>query len=533
MFKKLLIANRGEIAVRIIRACQELGIKTVAIYSSVDQEALHAELADEAVDIGEPRAYLNKELIVQIAKEKGAEALHPGYGFLSENSEFARLCTEAGVTFVGPPPTAIESMGDKAVARETMMKAGVPVVPGSDALVDNVEQAHEIAMEIGYPVLIKASAGGGGRGMRIAMHKGELEKALEGAKSEAQSCFGNSEVYIEKYLENCRHIEFQVLADNYGNVIHLGERDCSVQRRNQKLIEESPSPALHGRLREVMGEVAVTAARAVNYSGAGTVEFLLSQYGDFYFMEMNTRIQVEHPVTEEVTGIDLIKEQIKVAAGERLNIEQKDVVIRGHAIEARINAENPFKNFMPNPGQITYYRPPGGFGVRLDSAVYPGYTINPYYDSMIGKLVVYGKDRQEALKRLERCLEEFIIEGVETTIPFHLHVLKNEYFKRGEVYTNFILKRLEPFGEEQRVEKPKKERPIVYKKQPAKQSEAKQEITSEIMAVITAAVESIGQDTKYMIKEVAASRNSEGLGPSPWKAMGLNQLMMGRVGRGR
>ncbi len=551
MFKKILIANRGEIAVRIIRACKELDIKSVAIYSEVDKESMHVQLADEAVCIGAPRSYLEKETIIRVAKETGAEAIHPGFGFLSENAGFARQCTDAGLVFIGPSPEAIESMGDKSVARETMLKAAVPVVPGSDTILENDEDANKIAVSIGYPVLIKASAGGGGRGMRIANNRGEILDAVRAARSEAQSAFGNSEVYIEKYLDNCRHVEFQILADNHGNAVYLGERDCSVQRRNQKLIEEAPSPALSPRLRQIMGEVAVAAAKAVNYSGAGTVEFLLTTYGEFYFMEMNTRIQVEHPVTELITGIDLIKEQIRVAANEPLGYEQKDIVIRGHAIECRINAEDPYMNFMPNPGTITAYRAPGGFGVRLDSAAYAGYTITPYYDSMIGKLIVWAKDRDEAIARMRRCLQEFLIEGVETTIPFHLHVLKNKYFQKGDVYTNFIAKRLEPFvREEEQVEEEVQDQaaPCEVKSVPepagagsnlaetattewaapeVKLAPADEAIPPEILAVITAAVDAMG-DGDYRIAGIRKVSGEPAIGISPWRLLGLNNLMLSR-----
>ncbi len=445
MFKKILIANRGEIAVRIIRACREMDISTVAVYSQADKDSLHVRWADEAYCIGPPPAaqsYLNFSNIISAALISGAEAIHPGYGFLAENASFAEICLASGITFIGPPPAAIQKMGDKALARKTMIAAGVPVVPGSEGVVGDFTKAAKIARDIGYPVIIKASAGGGGRGMRVVHNEAELEKAFSTAQAEARSAFGSGEVYIEKYIEEPRHIEFQVLGDSYGHIIHLGERDCSVQRRNQKVVEEAPSAALTPELREKMGEVAVKAARAAGYYSAGTVEFLLDKHYNFYFMEMNTRIQVEHPVTELVTGIDLIKEQIRIAAGEKLALAQEDVVIRGHAIECRINSEDPSKNFMPVPGKIVAYLPPGGPGVRVDSAVYEGYVIPPFYDSMIGKLIVWGKDREEAIARMQRALQEFVIEGVPTTIPFHLKVLNNAFFRSGEVYTNFIQRRV-------------------------------------------------------------------------------------------
>ncbi|EHL07569.1 acetyl-CoA carboxylase, biotin carboxylase subunit [Desulfitobacterium hafniense DP7] len=445
MFKKVLIANRGEIALRIIRACREMDIETVAVFSEADRDALHVREADQAVCIGphpSTKSYLNIPNIISAAELTGVDAIHPGYGFLSENARFAEICESCGITFIGPSPRAIETMGDKATARKTMIEAGVPVVPGSKEVLTDVESASVLAKEIGYPVMIKASAGGGGKGMRIAQNPKELAKSIQAAQSEAQAAFGNSEIYLEKYVEEPRHIEFQILADKHGNVIHLGERDCSLQRRNQKLLEEAPSSALTPELRKAMGEAAVKAAKAADYSSAGTIEFLLDKHGHYYFIEMNTRIQVEHPVTEFVTGIDLLKAQIRVAAGEPLGIEQEDVQIRGWAMECRINAENSEKNFMPSPGTIEFYHPPGGPGVRVDSAAYQGYTIPPYYDSMIGKLIVWGADREEAIQRMKRALEEFYIEGVHTTIPFHLKVLDNAFFRRGEVYTNFIQRRI-------------------------------------------------------------------------------------------
>ncbi|MFO3787736.1 acetyl-CoA carboxylase biotin carboxylase subunit [Bacillus mojavensis] len=442
MIKKLLIANRGEIAVRIIRACKELGIETVAVYSEADKDALHVQMADEAFCIG-PKAskdsYLNVTNIVSVAKLTGTDAIHPGYGFLAENADFAELCEEVNVTFVGPSAEAISKMGTKDVARETMKQAGVPIVPGSQGIIENVEEAVSLANEIGYPVIIKATAGGGGKGIRIARTEEELINGIKITQQEAATAFGNPGVYIEKYIEDFRHVEIQVLADNYGNTIHLGERDCSIQRRLQKLLEESPSPALDSEIREQMGEAAVKAAKAVGYTGAGTVEFIYDYREQrYYFMEMNTRIQVEHPVTEMVTGTDLIKEQIRVASGMELSLKQEDVVFEGWAIECRINAENPSKNFMPSPGEIKMYLPPGGLGVRVDSAAYPGYTIPPYYDSMIAKVITYGKTRDEAVARMKRALSEFVIEGIETTIPFHIKLLEHETFVSGEFNTKFL-----------------------------------------------------------------------------------------------
>ncbi|BDG80629.1 MULTISPECIES: acetyl-CoA carboxylase biotin carboxylase subunit [Bacillus] len=442
MIKKLLIANRGEIAVRIIRACKELGIETVAVYSEADKDALHVQMADEAFCIG-PKAskdsYLNVTNIVSVAKLTGTDAIHPGYGFLAENADFAELCEEVNVTFVGPSAEAISKMGTKDVARETMKQAGVPIVPGSQGIIENVEEAVSLANEIGYPVIIKATAGGGGKGIRVARTEEELINGIKITQQEAATAFGNPGVYIEKYIEDFRHVEIQVLADNYGNTIHLGERDCSIQRRLQKLLEESPSPALDSEIREQMGEAAVKAAKAVGYTGAGTVEFIYDYREQrYYFMEMNTRIQVEHPVTEMVTGTDLIKEQIRVASGMELTLKQEDVLFEGWAIECRINAENPSKNFMPSPGEIKMYLPPGGLGVRVDSAAYPGYTIPPYYDSMIAKVITYGKTRDEAVARMKRALSEFVIEGIETTIPFHIKLLEHETFVSGEFNTKFL-----------------------------------------------------------------------------------------------
>ena len=444
MFDKLLIANRGEIAVRVIRACRELGIKTVAVYSEADRNALHVSMADEAFCIGPPpaaKSYLNITGIISVAEVTGADAIHPGYGFLAENAAFAEVCESCGITFVGPPVTALEVMGAKARARESVAAAEVPVVPGSGGVV-TAKEAVEVAEEIGYPVLIKASAGGGGRGMRTAHHREDLLQALQTAQAEAQAAFGNPDVYIEKYIEEPRHIEVQVLGDRYGKIIHLGERDCSVQRRNQKLLEEAPSPAVTPALRQQLGEAAVRAARSVGYYNAGTVEFLLDRNNNFYFIEMNARIQVEHPVTEMVTGLDLVKEQIRIAAGEPLTLNQEDVAINGWAIECRINAEDAWRDFAPSPGRVTAYLPPGGPGVRVDSALYQGYEVTSYYDSLLAKLIVWGKDRREAIARMERALGEFVIEGVVTTIPFHQRVVNNAFFRRGEVYTNFVRRRV-------------------------------------------------------------------------------------------
>jgi len=440
-----LIANRGEIAVRIIRACRELNIPTVAVYSTADRDSLHVRLADEAVCIGEPAAnqsYLNLANIISAAHNTGADAIHPGYGFLAENAYFAELCRTHDLKFIGPASRVIKMMGDKVQAREIALQAGVPLVPGSDGAVSSLKEARQIADAIGYPVMIKAAAGGGGKGMRLAHNPDSLKEALETARMEAGAAFGSDEIYIEKYIEEPRHIEIQVLADEHGNAIYLGERDCSLQRRNQKLLEESPSTLLDEKLRSRMGTVAVELAKKVGYSSAGTVEFLVDKNRNFYFIEMNTRIQVEHPVTEFVTGIDLVKEQIKCAAGMPLRIQQQDVALRGWAIECRINAEDPDYDFRPSPGTVTRYLPPGGPGVRVDSSVYTGYTIPPFYDSMVAKLIVWGADREEAIARMKRALSEFVIDGIKTTIPFHLKVLNNAFFQKGEVYTNFIQRRM-------------------------------------------------------------------------------------------
>lgn len=443
MFRKVLVANRGEIAVRVIRACKELDIPTVAIYSEADAEALHAKLADEAICIGPAqshRSYLNIPNIISAAEISGADAIHPGYGFLAENPQFADICKSCHITFIGPPAEVIEAMGHKSEARRRMMEANVPVTPGTSGSVADAKEALAAAEKIGYPVIIKASAGGGGRGMRIAQNEKEVAKFLQMAQSEAKAAFGNDDVYMEKYVEEPRHVEIQILADGHGNVIHLGERDCSIQRRHQKLIEESPSPSISEQIRSEMGEVAVRAAKSVGYTNAGTIEFLVEPDGRYYFMEMNTRVQVEHPVTEMVTGVDIIKEQIRVAAGEKLNYKQEDIKRAGHAIEFRINAEDPSRDFMPAGGKVALFNPPGGPGVRVDSHLYTGYEVPNYYDSLLAKLIVLGKDRDEAINRGRRALEEFVIMGLATTIPFHLKVLDNAFFKKGEVYTNFIQK---------------------------------------------------------------------------------------------
>ncbi|MFT5872904.1 MAG: acetyl-CoA carboxylase biotin carboxylase subunit [Clostridium sp.] len=443
MFKKILIANRGEIAVRIIRACNEMGIRTVAVYSEADKEALHIQMADEAVCIGPAKSkdsYLNMQNILSATVLTGAEAIHPGYGFLSENSKFAQMCEECNIKYIGPNSQNIDNMGNKLKAREIMIKAGVPVVPGSCGAVESEADALMEAKKIGYPVMIKASAGGGGRGIRVVSKVEDLISAYNTARAEAKTNFGDDTMYMEKFIEEPRHIEFQILADEHENVIHLGERDCSIQRRNQKLIEEAPGAVMTEELRKQMGEVAVKAARSINYKNAGTIEFLLDKHGKYYFMEMNTRIQVEHPITEMITGVDLIKAQIEIASGQVLPYKQEDIKIEGHAIECRINAENPSKNFMPSPGEIKSLHLPGGYGVRIDSAAYQGYKIPPIYDSMIGKLIVHGKDRKEALCKMRRALGEFIIEGVDTNIDFQFKIVNNENFISGNFDTSFISK---------------------------------------------------------------------------------------------
>jgi acetyl-CoA carboxylase, biotin carboxylase subunit len=440
-FSKILIANRGEIALRILRACEELGIATVAVHSTVDRHTLPVQLADEAVCIGEPasiKSYLNVPNIMAAALTRNVDAIHPGYGFLAENARFAAMCADHGLKFIGPRPESIESMGDKSTAKETVTRVGVPTVPGSDGLVADEDAAMAIAKRIGFPVMIKATAGGGGRGMRFVKEPEELGKMFAAAQGEAEAAFGNPGLYVEKFIERPRHIEFQILADSHGNVVHLGERDCSIQRRHQKLLEESPSPVLNAELRQKMGEAAVNVAKAIDYEGAGTVEFLVDRTGNFYFMEMNTRIQVEHPVTEMVTGVDLIVEQIRIAQGEKLGFTQADIQMRGHSIECRINAEDPEQNFRPAPGRISGYLPPGGPGVRMDSHVYTDYTIPPYYDSLIGKLIVWAPDRPTAIRRMRRALRECAITGLPTTIAFHQRILESAEFLGGEVYTNFV-----------------------------------------------------------------------------------------------
>ena len=442
--KKILIANRGEIAVRIIRACKELGLQTVAVYSEADRDALHVKIADEAFCIG-PKlskdSYLNFSNIISVAKMTDCDGIHPGYGFLAENASFAEMCEEVNIEFVGPTSDSIARMGAKDAARETMAAAGVPIVPGSDGLVADAEEALTVAEKIGFPVIIKATAGGGGKGIRVAQNPDELTKGIKMVQKEAAAAFGNPGVYLEKFIEVFRHVEIQVLADKHGNTIHLGERDCSIQRRMQKLVEEAPSPALTPAIRKEMGEAAIKAAEAVNYRGAGTVEFIFDHiHQKFYFMEMNTRIQVEHTITEMITGIDLVQQQLKVAAGEKLAFKQKDIKINGWAIECRINAENPEKNFMPSPGVVDMYLAPGGFGVRVDSAVYPGYKIPPFYDSMVAKLIVHADTREEAVARMKRALDEFVVEGVKTTIPFHYNLMDHEVFKSGDFDTKFLEK---------------------------------------------------------------------------------------------
>jgi acetyl-CoA carboxylase biotin carboxylase subunit len=438
---KLLIANRGEIALRILRSCRELGIPTVAVYSTVDRNALHVQLADEAVCVGEApssRSYLHIPNILAAATSRGADAIHPGYGFLAENDRFAEICADHGLTFVGPSPEAIRSMGDKSTAKATMQRVGVPTILGSEGLLASVEEARRLAGAMGYPVMIKATAGGGGRGMRLVHAAEQLDNLFKAAQGEAEAAFGNPGLYMEKFIDRPRHVEVQVLADRHGNVIHLGERDCSIQRRHQKLLEEAPSLAINADLRRQMGDAAVAAARTIGYEGAGTVEFLVDRGGNFYFMEMNTRIQVEHPVTEMVTGVDLIAEQLRIAGGEPISLTQEQVKLTGHAIEVRINAEDPRQNFRPSPGRITGWLPPGGPGVRFDSHVYTGYEIPPFYDSLIGKLIVWGVDRDHALKRLRRALSECAVTGIPTTIDFHLQLLDRPEFQAGEVHTKFV-----------------------------------------------------------------------------------------------
>ena len=443
MLKKVLIANRGEIAVRIIRACREMGIRTVAIYSEADKNALHVQLADEAICVGPApsnKSYLNVKAILEAACLTGADSIHPGFGFLSENPNFAKICQETGIKFIGPDYKLIELLGNKSRAKETMKRAGVPVVPGSDGLIYSKEQAVNLAEQIKYPVMLKASAGGGGRGIRVAYSKEELEKEYDIVKQEAKVSFNDDSLYLEKFVENPRHVEIQILADEHGNCIHLGERDCSVQRRNQKVLEETPSGILDEETRKKMGEVAVKAVKEIGYSNAGTIEFLVDKNKDFYFMEMNTRVQVEHPVTEMVTGVDIIKEQIKIAGGEELTYKQEDIKFDGHSMEVRINAENPDKNFMPCPGTITGLHIPGGNGVRVDTAIYSGYTVPPTYDSMLAKLIVHGKNREESIAKMKSAVAEFVVEGITTNIDFLLKILGNENFKTNNYDTSFIKK---------------------------------------------------------------------------------------------
>ena len=450
MFKKIVVANRGEIALRVMRACRELGVESVAVHSEADLESMHVKFADESVCVGKRQSsesYLRIPNIIAAAEVTGAEAIHPGYGFLAENAGFAEICAEHGIVWIGPPAEVIRKMGDKAAARGAAAAAGVPVVPGSPGLLDNVDDAVAFAAGIGYPVIVKATAGGGGKGMRICNDEAELRRNYVAARTEAGAAFGNDAVYVEKYLVNPRHVEIQVLADAHGNVVHLGERDCSVQRRHQKLLEESPSPAVTPELRLAMGEAAVRLTRAVDYRSAGTVEFLLDEDGSFYFMEMNTRIQVEHPVTEMVTGLDLVKWQLAIAAGEPLDFTQDDVRIDGHAVECRINAEDPARNFMPSPGRITFYHAPGGPGVRVDTHIYPDYVVPSHYDSLIAKIITHGRDREEALRRMARALDECVIEGISTSIPFHLELIEHPVFRAGKATTRFLTDEMETLTE--------------------------------------------------------------------------------------
>lgn len=445
MLKKVLIANRGEIAVRIIRACREMGIRTVAIYSEIDKDALHTKLADEAICIGPApsnKSYLNMKAILEAACLTGADSIHPGFGFLSENSSFAKICEEMGIKFIGPNYKLIELLGNKSKAKETMKKAGVPVVPGSEGLIESKQQAIKLAEKIGYPVILKASAGGGGRGIRIAYSKEQLEKEYDLVKQEAKISFNDDSLYLEKFIENPRHIEIQILADEHGNAVHLGERDCSIQRRNQKVLEETPSTILNDTTREKMGKIAVKAVKEIGYTNAGTIEFLVDKNKDFYFMEMNTRVQVEHPVTEMVTGVDIIKEQIKIASGEKLKYKQKDITFTGHSMEVRINAENPEKNFIPCAGTITGLHLPGGNGIRIDTAIYSGYKIPPTYDSMIAKIIVHGKNREESIDKMKSAIAELVVEGITTNADFILKILNDKDFKDNNYDTSFIDKKI-------------------------------------------------------------------------------------------
>ncbi|MFZ3100692.1 MAG: acetyl-CoA carboxylase biotin carboxylase subunit [Desulfitobacteriaceae bacterium] len=508
MFEKILIANRGEIAVRIMRTCQEMQIKTVAIYSEVDTTSLHVQLADEAVKCVSKTGYLDIDWIISTAIDNGAQAIHPGYGFLAENPIFAEKTVSAGLVFIGPEAKTIELMGDKAKARETMINNGVPVVPGGTEIAGSAEKTLELARLVGYPVLIKAVAGGGGRGMRLAHQEDQLLSSLENARSEANSCFGNPDVYLEKYLVGCRHIEIQIMADNYGQAVTLGERDCSIQRRHQKLIEESPSPALTPELRAQMYKVSQAAVQAVNYRGAGTLEFLLDKDHNFYFMEMNTRIQVEHTVTELVCGLDLIREQLRIASGEPLGYVQSDVCLKGWAMECRINAEDP-ATFIPSPGKLDFYRPPGGFGVRVDSAVYAGYTISPFYDSLIGKLLVYGQTRSEVVARMQRALAEFDIRGVKTTIPFHQLVLADQDFQNGEFTTDFIEQKMSLDFHRSLL-------------QPAKISTKQANHTNSTILMAALAAIEVYESTKILHFQ-STSNQSSAKGHSAWRMAGLNK----------
>jgi acetyl-CoA carboxylase biotin carboxylase subunit len=441
LFSKILIANRGEIALRIIRACKEVGVQTVAVYSTQDENSLHTIFADEAVCIGPPsstESYLNSSRIISAAEITNSDAIHPGYGFLAENADFAEMCESCNIRFIGPPADVIRKMGDKAVAKDTMSKAGIPIIPGSNGIVKNFETAKKVTKKIAYPLILKAVAGGGGKGMRIVTEEQALEKNFFMASSEADAAFGNAALYIEKYIANPRHVEIQILADHFEDVVYFGERECSIQRRHQKLIEEAPSPVVSQKLREKMGKLAVKGAKEVGYKSAGTIEFLLDSNGDFYFMEMNTRIQVEHPVTEMVYNIDLIKEQIRIASGEKLRIKQSEIRSSGHAIECRINAEDPMNNFLPSPGEVTYLHLPGGPGLRVDTHLYDSYIVPPFYDSLIAKLIVHARNREEAIRRLNRSLDEFVIEGIKTTIPFHKYVINTPEFQKGEFDTHFI-----------------------------------------------------------------------------------------------
>lgn len=456
MFEKILIANRGEIAVRIIRACREMGIQTVAVYSTADRDALHVKMADQAICIGSPSpkdSYLNMKNIISAAIGTGAEAIHPGFGFLSENTKFARICEDCNIKFIGPDAQMIEDMGDKSRAREMMIEAGIPVVPGSQGVINDMEKSKEIAFEIGYPVIIKASSGGGGRGMRVVWNESELEKAIGAAKAESKGAFGDDAVYMEKYIVNPRHIEFQIIGDQMGNIVHLGERDCSLQRRHQKMVEEAPSPVLTLSQREAMGRDAVKAAQAVDYVNAGTIEYIMDHDGNYYFIEMNTRIQVEHPVTEMITGIDLVKEQIRVAAGQALSFAQEDIQIQGHAIECRINAENPSFNFRPCAGQISGLHIPGGRNVRIETAIYDGYCVPPNYDSMLLKVITYGQDRKEAISVMRRALGELQIEGIDTNIDFQYQLIHTPQFETGDFDTSFIERELTAIMDNMEVDK--------------------------------------------------------------------------------